>query len=137
VARRSFSDGKKVSGDGTYIAINNIHFAQGPAKIAPQLAWEIPDALLVGSPLGATELNATANVPGTFSYTPPPGTVLPAGVHMLAADFIPADGLDICGRRHHRQCARQEQRCAGGQHHLSAKNRRRHRVKFFFYSMQC
>ena len=32
-----------------------------------------------GTALSATQLNATANVPGTFVYTPAAGTVLNAG----------------------------------------------------------
>ncbi|MGI8604906.1 MAG: glycerophosphodiester phosphodiesterase [Verrucomicrobiales bacterium] len=84
---------EKLSGDGTYIAINNLHFAQGPAKIAPQLAWPLPDAVIEGSALGGTQLSATADVPGTFSYTPAAATVLPAGSHTLTANFTPADAV--------------------------------------------
>src|SRR5438132_725849 len=45
-----------------------------------------------GTALGAAQLNATANVPGTVSYSPPPGTVLNAGNNQpLTATFTPTD----------------------------------------------
>ena len=37
------------------------------------------------------QLNATANVPGVFAYTPPAGTVLPVGTHTLSATFTPSN----------------------------------------------
>ena len=39
----------------------------------------------------ATQLNATASVPGTFVYTPAAGTVLAVGTHTLATVFSPSD----------------------------------------------
>src|SRR6185503_5837966 len=45
-----------------------------------------------GTPLGAAQLNATANVPGSFAYTPAAGTVLAAGNgQLLSAAFTPAN----------------------------------------------
>ena len=46
---------------------------------------------LLGTALGAAQLNATASVPGTFVYTPAAGRMLPQGVHALSAIFTPAD----------------------------------------------
>jgi hypothetical protein len=60
-------------------------------KKAPQLAWGIPAYLIYGQPLGAEQLDATANVPGTFTYTPPAGTILPVGEPLLTATFTPDD----------------------------------------------
>jgi glycerophosphoryl diester phosphodiesterase len=80
-----------VSGDPTYLAINNVHYVQGAAKEAPVLAWTKPDAIVAGTALSGTQLNATANVPGTFVYTPAAGTVLPVGTHTLTANFTPTD----------------------------------------------
>ena len=80
-----------VSGDPTYLAINNIHFVQSPAKQAPVLAWARPDAIVVGTALSGIQFNATADVPGTFVYSPAVGTVLPVGTHTLTADFTPTD----------------------------------------------
>src|SRR6185295_8441753 len=43
-----------------------------------------------GTPLGATQLNASANVEGTFVYTPPSGTVLGVGAgQTLSVAFTP------------------------------------------------
>jgi sugar lactone lactonase YvrE len=52
----------------------------------------------VGAPnmiLGAAQLNATANVPGTFWYTPPAGTALTPGSQMtLSTVFTPTDTIN-------------------------------------------
>lgn len=44
-----------------------------------------------GTPLSAAQLDATANVAGTFVYSPASGTVLPAGSQTLSVTFTPAD----------------------------------------------
>jgi len=44
-----------------------------------------------GTALSATQLNATANVGGSFSYTPVAGTVLGVGTHTLSVTFNPAN----------------------------------------------
>jgi len=80
-----------ISGDATYIAINNVHFAQAPARQTPDVLWVRPDTILVGTPLSAIQLDAMADLPGEFVYTPPSGTVLPPGTHTLTVDFTPTD----------------------------------------------
>jgi hypothetical protein len=56
-----------------------------------QLTWPTPADIVYGAPLGAAQLNATANVAGTFSYSPPVGTVLPIGnSQVLSATFTPS-----------------------------------------------
>jgi len=40
-------------------------------KATPTITWSVPAAITFGTPLGASQLNATASVPGTFVYTPP------------------------------------------------------------------
>ena len=61
-------------------------------KVTPTLAWSQPAAIVYGSALGAAQLNATSNVPGTWSYAPGAGTVLNAGASQtLTAAFTPAD----------------------------------------------
>jgi hypothetical protein len=63
-----------------------------PALQQPAITWATPAAITFGSALGAGQLNATASVAGTFTYTPPAGTVLPAGAgQILYALFTPAD----------------------------------------------
>ena len=63
-------------------------------KIAPVIAWAAPAAISFGMPLSGAQLNATASVPGTFVYSPPAGTVLGAGPHVLSATFTPDDSGD-------------------------------------------
>jgi len=56
----------------------------------PVITWN-PAAIVEGTPLGAAQLNATADAPGTFSYSPGAGTVLGPGLRRLFASFSPAD----------------------------------------------
>ena len=42
------------------------------------MTWSSPAAVTYGTPLSATQLDATATVPGTFTYVPALGTVLVA-----------------------------------------------------------
>src|SRR5262249_5308930 len=44
--------------------------------------------------LSATQLDATADVAGSFAYTPAVGTVLNAGTQTLSVTFTPADTTD-------------------------------------------
>ncbi|MBV8834121.1 MAG: hypothetical protein JO108_33390 [Acidobacteriaceae bacterium] len=60
-------------------------------QATPTITWVTPTPITYGTPLGAAQLNATANVPGSFSYTPAEGTVLPAGAQTLKAVFTPSD----------------------------------------------
>lgn len=57
----------------------------------PQLSWAAPAPIVYGTALSAAQLNATSNVPGSFTYTPAPGTVLSAGSYSLRALFTPDD----------------------------------------------
>ncbi|MBZ5660252.1 MAG: MBG domain-containing protein [Acidobacteriia bacterium] len=63
-------------------------------KAAPSIAWAAPAAITYGTALSATQLNATANVPGSFAYNPSGGAVLNAGSQNLSATFTPADNAD-------------------------------------------
>ena len=56
-----------------------------------------PADIIYGTALGATQLNATANVAGTFIYTPAAGTVLNAGSHTLSVTFTPTDAANYNG----------------------------------------
>ena len=66
-------------------------------KAASLLTWPAPAAITAGTALSGTQLNATANVVGAFVYTPPAGTVLPAGTHSLAVAFTPNDAVNYAG----------------------------------------
>src|SRR5207248_2743502 len=61
-------------------------------KATPVITWSNPADIVYGTALGSTQLNATANVPGGFSYTPGSGTVLnAAAAQPLLASFSPSD----------------------------------------------
>jgi len=81
--------------------------------LTPTITWPAPASITAGTPLSSTQLNATASytyiaglnvaspatgllttasVPGTFTYSPPLGSVLPAGVDTLSVTFTPAAG---------------------------------------------
>jgi hypothetical protein len=59
--------------------------------MAVVITWANPAGIVYGTALGGTQLNATANVAGTFVYTPPAGTVLAVGTHTLSVTFTPTD----------------------------------------------
>ena len=61
---------------------------------APTITWAAPAAIVYGTPLSATQLNATASVAGTFAYSPAAGAVLTVGQHTLAVTFTPNDTTD-------------------------------------------
>jgi hypothetical protein len=62
------------------------------AKATPVVTWPEPDPIVHGQPLTSTQLDATANVPGTFAYNPPAGTLLPTqDGNVLSVTFTPAD----------------------------------------------
>jgi FG-GAP-like repeat len=69
-------------------------------KATPILNWPTPAAIAIGTPLSGTQLDATASfqgvsLPGTFTYTPPAGTVLSAGTHTLSVLFKPTRTKDF------------------------------------------
>jgi hypothetical protein len=60
-------------------------------KATPTITWSDPADILEGTPLSGAQLNATASVPGTLTYSPPSGTVLDVGTQTLLATFSPSD----------------------------------------------
>ncbi len=66
------------------------------ARATPTITWANPAGITNGTALGLAQLDATASVPGTFSYTPAAGTVLKAGAgQVLEALFTPTDLVDF------------------------------------------
>jgi uncharacterized repeat protein (TIGR03803 family) len=63
-------------------------------KATPQIMWSRPASITVGTPLGATQLDATSNVPGSFSYGPAAGTRLGLGTWTLTTTFTPSDSAN-------------------------------------------
>ena len=64
------------------------------AKFTPIITWANPSFITYGTPLSATQLNATTSVPGTFNYNPNAGTILGAGSQTLSVTFTPTDTTD-------------------------------------------
>jgi hypothetical protein len=64
------------------------------AQATPTISWPTPTATVQGTALSSLQLDATASVPGGFSYNPAAGTVLAAGVELLTAMFTPTDATD-------------------------------------------
>jgi hypothetical protein len=95
-------------GAGTYTAGVKASFAgddEYPAASAnaqltitratPTVTWSDPLPIIYGTVLGAAQLNATASVPGTFTYTPAAGRVLSAGDNQtLHVEFAPTDSAN-------------------------------------------
>ncbi len=77
----------------TILPASGLHITVNRA--VPNLTWAVPASITVGTPLGATQLDATASVPGTFTYAPPVGTLLAAGNgQILSVVFTPSDTTD-------------------------------------------
>jgi hypothetical protein len=65
------------------------------SKAVPTIFWANPADITYGTPLGASQLNASASVAGSFSYSPGTGAVLNAGKgQLLSVTFTPADTAD-------------------------------------------
>jgi DNA-binding beta-propeller fold protein YncE len=75
-------------------AMQSISLSGIGTQATPTITWATPAAITYGMALNAAQLDATASVPGTFSYSSPAGTVLGAGSHQLTATFTPTDGID-------------------------------------------
>ena len=60
-------------------------------SLLPAISWGTPAAIPSGTALSATQLNATALVPGSFVYTPAAGTVPAVGTQTLSVTFTPTD----------------------------------------------
>jgi Listeria/Bacterioides repeat len=65
-------------------------------KASPIISWSTPENIVYGTILDNTQLTASANfnsaeVIGTFDYTPKDGDKLNAGPHTLSVVFTPAD----------------------------------------------
>jgi hypothetical protein len=63
-------------------------------RSTPTITWATPAAIVYGTALSATQLDATANVPGSFVYSPAAGSVLAIGSNRLSAVFTPDDASD-------------------------------------------
>ena len=67
-------------------------------KATAVVTWPAPPSITYGATLDNVSLNASASVPGTFTYAPAPGTVLGGGAgQTLTATFAPDDALNYDG----------------------------------------
>ncbi|MGA3328150.1 MAG: Ig-like domain-containing protein, partial [Terriglobia bacterium] len=62
-------------GDSNYASSTSNTVTQTVNKATPTITWSNPSAITYGTALGGTQLNASANVQGSFAYTPASGTV--------------------------------------------------------------
>jgi hypothetical protein len=91
-----------VAGSYTVVATLNNDNYQGTAtgtlvigKATPMITWANPADITYGTPLGASQLDASSTTGGSFVYTPAAGTILNAGSgQTLSATFIPTDASD-------------------------------------------
>src|ERR1700723_815275 len=70
-------------------------------QAAPTITWPQPAPVAAGATLSATQLDATASVPGSFMYSPAAGTVMAAGTQQLTAVFSPTDTTDYASATAH------------------------------------
>lgn len=61
---------------------------------APVLTWATPAPIAYGTALSSAQLDATASVAGSFTYSPAAGAVLTAGQQTLTVTFTPTDTVD-------------------------------------------
>ncbi len=64
------------------------------SQAMPTVTWATPASITYGTALSGTQLDATANTPGTFAYTPASGTILNGGTTTLSVVFTPTDTVD-------------------------------------------
>lgn len=81
------------SNTGERSASNLFGFTTSPTAVASTVQWAAPSPILYGTPLNSAQLNATASVPGTFTYSPAAGAVLSAGSQTLSVTFTPTDNV--------------------------------------------
>ncbi len=80
---------------GANAVLSGLFFDPTTSKSTPTITWANPANIVYGTALGSTQLDATASVPGTFTYTPAAGTVLKAGnAQTLSVMFTPTDTTD-------------------------------------------
>jgi len=72
-----------------YFASANASVTFTVNKATPLITWATPAPITSGSTLSGTQLNASSQVPGSFSYSPALGTTLTTGPQALIAIFTP------------------------------------------------
>ena len=62
-----------------------------PGALVPVITWPTPTAIVYGTLLSGSQLNATADVAGVFTYTPANNSLLTVGSQTLNVVFTPTD----------------------------------------------
>ena len=85
------------SGDNYFAISASPVLSQVVNQAVPVITWATPASIVYGTPLSATQLDATvaglngAALPGTFTYSPAAGAVLNPGTQTLSVTFVPTD----------------------------------------------
>ncbi|MCX6953254.1 MAG: immunoglobulin domain-containing protein [Verrucomicrobia bacterium] len=83
------------AGNGNYNPATAVDRNFAVAKALPVVTWNNPVAITYGTALSATQLNATASIPGNLVYNPASGAILNAGgSQTLNATFTPTDSAN-------------------------------------------
>ena len=77
--------------------LGNISLIIQPYQQPPVVTWNPAGPITYGTALTGAQLNASANVGGTFVYNPPIATVLAAGTATISVVFTPTDTLNYIG----------------------------------------
>jgi len=82
-------------GDGNFNSSTSSTLTQTVNKATPTITWSNPANIAYGTALNSTQLNATASVAGTLTYSPASGSVRHAGNgQSLTVSFVPTDTTD-------------------------------------------
>jgi sugar lactone lactonase YvrE len=79
------------AGNANYAAATQVTQSIVVNQATPAITWPTPAAISYGTALGATQLDASSTVAGTFAYSPAAGAVLTAGSQTLSVTFTPTN----------------------------------------------
>jgi sugar lactone lactonase YvrE len=79
------------AGSANYSAATQMTQSIVVSQATPAITWPTPAAISYGTVLGATQLDASSTVAGTFAYSPAAGAVPGAGSQTLSVTFTPTN----------------------------------------------
>jgi hypothetical protein len=85
---------QRLFGPRVFNGMVDIGAVESADKRTPILTWANPVAIVYGTALSASQLDAMANVSGSFAYSPAANTVLGVGSHTLSVTFTPTETAD-------------------------------------------
>ena len=92
------------AGNDDFLPADDVSQSFQIQQAVPAIQWS-PAPLMSGTPLGPSQLNATATgvggtaITGSFTYTPPAGTSFGAGTQLLSVQFTPTSGNYTAAQR--------------------------------------